>query len=496
MNSDMTIARLKIPAAAVLLILTLLRTWVHAQDDSVRRNHRPNILWIYVDDMSNWLSCYGDTFAETPNIDSLAEGGVRFDKAFMPAPVCSTTRSALITGTMQTSHGLHQHRTMIKRPLPHDMLTVPELFRRAGYLTFNEAKDDYNFQRERHRMYSPEFRRPGFRSHLTGRDVSWLQQLQGTRFFGQIQLAGGKFGGETGAKYPAVSRFDAKQVTVPPQYPDDPVIRNAMVRHYEQIQETDAQVGAIIAALKEYHLWRNTVVFFFTDHGSPLPRSKQFLYDEGTRVPLIVQADIGGNQLVRHGRVRTDLVNGIDIAVTSLALAGIEAPDVMEGRNLFAENLRPRSFVVSARDRLGIAVDRVRAVRTANFRYIRNFNTDRALFQSQYRDNYATFQALRKLYEEGRLSPLQSSYFEASQRPAEELYDLTSDPHQTRNLANDPNSDDVLRRHRQFLQTWEDETDDKGRYPESRASLELVYKQAKGKVTAPEFDFLKPKTGN
>ena len=455
---------------------------------------RPNILWIYVDDMSDWLGCYGDPLAETPHIDRLAEEGVRFARAYMPSPVCSTTRSALITGTMQTTHGLHHHRTMIKKPLPEEILTVPELFRQAGYLTFNEAKADYNFERDPDKMYSPEFKRPGIKGHLVGRDLSWLKQLQGKRFFGQIQLKGGKFGGETGSKYPAESRVDEDEVHVPPHYPDNPVIRNAIARHYEQIAETDAQVGAIVAALKEYNLWKNTALFFFTDHGSPLPRSKQFLYEEGTKVPLIVCWPGAGPDFGVRGSVRSDLVNGIDISATSLAIAGIDIPPTMEGHDLFAADFRPRTYVVSARDRCGIAVDRIRSVRTDKFRYIRNYHTDRALYQAQYRDKHAALIALRKLNEEGRLGPLQASYHDASQRPAEELYHLGQDPHQTDNLVHKPEYAAVLRQHRRYLKEWEEETGDQGRYPESKASLKLVFEQAKGKCPAPEFDFLRKST--
>ncbi len=479
----MLIARL-----LVLLVVSAFTAAAAAAEDA------PNVLWIYVDDMSDWVGCYGDSTVETPNIDSLADGGIKFDRAYMPAPVCSTTRSALITGTMQTSHGLHHHRTLLKRPLPDGMLTVPELFRKAGYITFNEAKDDYNFLRPREQMYSLQFKRPGFKSHLKGLDVSWLRQLQEKKFFGQIQLAGGKFGGETGSKYPADSRVKESQVTVPPQYPDDPVIRNAIARHYEQIAHTDAQVGAILDALKQYGLWENTAVFFFTDHGCPLPRAKQFLYEDGIKVPLIVHWPGGEKVLGDKGTSRTDLVSGIDISVTSLALAGITIPSSMEGQNLFDDNRPERKHVISARDRLGIAVDRIRTVRSENFRYIRNYMTDRPLYQSQYRDQYATFATLRKLRSEGKLSPLQASYFDVSQRPGEELYDLRNDPHQTINLASNPDYDSVRQRHRQILESWEERSDDQGRYPESKASLELVYKQYKGKCTAPEFDFLKQKT--
>lgn len=477
-----------------LIALSILAFW-----NSDVRAERPNILWIYVDDMSDWMGCYGDSLAETPNIDGLADGGVKFQNAYMPAPVCSTTRSALITGTMQTTHGLHQHRTMIKKSLPEGLVTIPELFRHAGYLTFNEAKDDYNFKRDRNVMYSPEFKRPTRKqvsAHMVGRDVSWLKQLQGKSFFGQIQLKGGKFEGETGSKFPAKSRVAEDQVDVPPQYPDHAVFRNAIARHYEQIAETDAQVGAIISALKDFDLWDNTVVFFFTDHGSPLPRAKQFLYEDGTKVPLIVHWPEGAAQIARHGNSRGDLVSGIDITASSLGLAGIAIPEFMEGQDLFADDFQPRRYVISARDRMGNAIDRIRTVRSAKFRYIRNYMTDRALYQPQYREGYATFTTLRELLQSGKLSPLQASFHDVENRPEEELYDLVDDPHQTVNLAQNSKFESILREHRETLKQWEVETGDKGRHPESRESLRLVFKSSKGRCVNPEYDFLKSESGN
>tara|TARA_R110002072_G_scaffold302999_4_gene491159 strand:+ start:12163 stop:13629 length:1467 start_codon:yes stop_codon:yes gene_type:complete len=479
---------------AALIVLSLL-----AFGNSIAQAERPNILWIYVDDMSDWMGCYGDPLAQTPHIDSLADGGVTFQHAYMPAPVCSTTRSALITGTMQTTHGLHQHRTMIRKPLPDGLLTIPELFRKAGYLTFNEAKDDYNFQRDRSLMYSPEFKRPPRKQvngHIVGRDVTWLKQLKGKSFFGQIQLKGGKFEGETGSNFPAKSRVAENLVTVPPQYPNHEVFRNAIARHYEQIAETDAQVGAIISALKTYELWDNTAVFFFTDHGGPLPRAKQFLYEDGTKVPLIVHWPKGAAHITRHGDSRPDLVSGIDITTSSLGLAGIAIPDFMEGRDLFADELQPRSYVISARDRMGNAIDRIRTVRSARFRYLRNYKLDRALYQPQYRDGYATFTTLRELHAQGKLTPLQASYFDVESRPKEELYDLENDPHQTVNQAHNPSFKSVLNEHREVLDQWEAETDDKGRYPESHESLKLVFKSSQGKCVNPEYDFLKLEPGN
>ncbi|MEM0969986.1 MAG: sulfatase [Verrucomicrobiota bacterium] len=443
-----------------------------------------NILWIYVDDMSDWMGCYGHDAVPTPHIDALAEEGVLFERAYMPSPVCSTTRSALITGTIQTTFGLHQHRTMIKLPLPKEVLTVPELFREAGYTTFNESKDDYNFLRDRELLYSGDFARTSWKGHMLGREVGWLDQLKKrTPFFGQIQLKGGKFEGETGQKYPMPSRVSAEEVSVPPYYPDDEVIRNAIARHYEQVVEADEQVGAITAALQEHGLWETTVIFFFTDHGSPLPRSKQFLYEEGLKVPLIVRGPG-----IPGGERRSDLVSGIDISTTSLSLAGIPIPSFMEGRALFAPDHEPRDYVISARDRCGIAVDRIRTVRTERFRYLRNYQTDRAFYQAQYRDRHASIIRLRALYAEGKLTDLQAAYHEAEQRPREELYDLENDPDQVVNLAGNPEYASVLEDHQTMLADWATQTGDQGSQPESMESLRLVYDGAKGKVEAPEFD--------
>lgn len=441
----------------------------------------PNILWIYVDDMSDWFGCYGHSAVPTPHVDSLAKEGVLFERAYVPAPVCSTTRSALITGTMQTSHGWHHHRTMIKKPLPKGITTVSELFQKAGYLTFNEAKEDYNFTQEGRRLYTHSFQKG---SHFNGK-LDWMAQLKGKPFFGQIHLKGGKLGGETGSKFPSKSRVEASEVTVPSYYPDHPVIRDGLARHYEQVSVVDEEVGLIIAALKKNKLWDNTVVFFFTDHGSPMPREKQNLYEAGLKVPLVVRGP--GIEKAK----RADLISGIDIPVTSLVLAGIGVPEFMEGRDFFAKEGPKRQYVIGARDRLGVAIDRVRTVRTDRFRYIRNFHTDRALYQLQYRENYASLKTLRELFAGGELSKVQASYHDAARRPSEELYDMTEDPDQVKNLAGDPKYAGELESHRKLLVDWIKSTGDQGKDAASQNELRAVFKGAKGKVENPEYDFLK-----
>ena len=450
---------------------------------------RPNILWIYVEDMNDWMGCYGETRIETPNIDALAARGVRFRRAYMPAGVCSATRSAVITGTMQTTFGLHNHRSAratFRRKsmgegydairLPKGVRTVPELFRRAGYYTFNQGKEDYNFGWEAADLYDRKNGRMGFHGAAGGSE--WSGRKAGQAFFGQIQLNGGKHGP------PKV--VDRAKVPIPPYYPDDPSVREEIAKHYDCILKTDEEVGQIVSKLKADGLLASTVIFFFTDHGMKLLRHKQFLYEGGIRVPLIV-ADPRKGSPVKPGGVRGDLVSGIDLGPTALALGGIETPKHMEGRDLFAPKYKPREFVIAARDRCDYTIERIRAVCTRRYKYLRNFLTDRPWMQPQYRDNAPFTRAMKQLHAAGKLTPAQARFFGAK-KPREELYDLQRDPHEIHDLAADPTYERILRHHREILQRWMKQTDDKGQYPESPAGLRCVLKRWGTKCVNPEYD--------
>ena len=449
-----------------------------------RAQEKPNILWIYVDDMNDWFGCYDHPLVKTPHVDALAKNGVLFRRAYVPAPVCSAGRSAIITGCMQTTTGTHQHRTFVKKPLPEKYVTIPELFRANGYATFNNRKTDYNFDFDHDALYSPELKKANTKNY------NWMAKLKGKPFFGQLQFAGGKVGGEAGARYPAKSSFKDEAVTVPPQYPDTPVFRNGIARHLEQTQMLDNEVGRVVAALKEHGLYENTVIVFFTDHGYQLPRAKQFVYEEGIRVPLII-ANLG-KRVLEVPAERTDLVSCIDLGPTSLHLAGIPVPDHMQGQPLLADDYKHKQFVVAARDRLDFTVDRMRAVVTERFKYIKNFHSDRPLTTSNYRDGYATFRELRKLRDEKKLSALHERiYFQAKQ--AEELYDLQSDPNELNNLAEAPKFAEQLQQHRVLLAEWITKSGDLGGQPESDEELRAQIKRWKDKATAPEFDRVRGK---
>jgi N-sulfoglucosamine sulfohydrolase len=253
--------------------------------------------------------------------------------------------------------------------------------------------------------------------------------------------------------------------------------------HYNTILELDLITGEIVAALKRDGQYENTVIVFFSDHGCALPRHKQFIYDEGIRVPMIIAGPGIGK-----GKVRNDLVSGIDLGATSLALAGIGIPDNMHGRNMLSPDYH-RDYVVSARDRCDFTIDRIRAVTTQRFKYIRNFMTDKPYLQPNYRSESPSMKLLAQMHREGTLNEVQDR-FASDVRPAEEFYDLKNDPHETRNLIHSADRAIAMEiaQHRDRLSRWILETDDKGRFPETDNALRAVVDRWGDKAVNREYD--------
>ena len=419
---------------------------------------RLNVLWIVAEDASPHLGCYGETGIKTPNLDILAREGVRFEKAFISCPVCSPARSALVTGMYQTTIGSHNHRSQRldlkgggntayyeSYNLPESVPLVGDLFRDAGYYVCNGAgvaadrpgKTDYNFITD-HEPYD-------------GND--WRDAPEGTPFFAQIQLSGGKS-----------RRRDSRVegVALPPYYPEDPVLRDDWAEYLGSWERMDEEVGHIVQSLKDAGVYEETLVVFLTDHGVSHARGKQFLYEEGIRVPMIIR--FPGQRYA--GMVRDDLASHIDLVPTSLAQAGIAIPEHLQGLDLFGAAYSERDFVVSARDRCDETLDTIRCIRTPRYKYIRNFQSYRSHMQhNQYKDGKEIVQRLRQLHANDQLTPFQARIF-AARRPPEELYDLSEDPHESRNLAEDPGHINLLAQFREDLYAWMLETRDPGLFPE------------------------------
>lgn len=454
---------------------------------SVKATEKPNILWIYVEDLSPWMETYGYNVnaGQTPNLTKMSESGVQFSRCYMPAPVCSACRSALITGVYQTTTGFHNHRSsrtadsMIK--IPDGIKTLPQLFLENGYATFNKGKDDYNFSYKRSEHYSVAKKDASARGFTQKGTASWGNMPKGRPWFGQIQLKGGK------AKTNKVkNKVDPTKMKVPAYFPDENIFRKEWAHHYDTVRFTDNDVKNIMDNLKKDGLLANTIVFFFSDHGNDHSlRHKQFCYEGGVHVPLI----ISGPGIVR-GKVRNELVSGLDISATTLALAGIDIPDYIDGKDLFTEAYQKRDHVISARDRCDYSIDRIRTVRTDKYRYIKNFMTDRILLQPQYRDHLKPTIRLREMHKNGKLGKIPEWAF-FGKRPAEELYDMEKDPHQIDNLAKDSAFTEELIKHRELLHAWIKATGDKGAIPESQDQLRAVYKRWGDKCVNPEFDKIK-----
>jgi len=450
----------------------------------------PNVLWIYLEDVSGWFSSYGDELIETPNIDSLASQGVRFTRFYTPAGVCSATRSAIVTGMMQTSIGAHNHRSARadfrgrsmgeydRNVLPKHVKPLPIRFREAGYWTFNEGgKDDYNFEWSKDEFYDFERSQGGWGPPSLIAGDCWRGKKEGQPFFGQVQLGGGKL------SYKAAPEVvDRAAVPVPPYYPDIPEVREEIAHHYDALLKTDEQVGEVIAALKRDGLYENTIIFVFSDHGMKLHRHKQFLYEGGIQMPLMV---IGPG--VQAGHVRDDLISGIDVSAATLAAAGIDPPAEMQGRDFLAADYQPRDYLVAARDRCDYTIEKIRAVVTPRFKYLRNYLTDRPFMQPSYKDPWPVSKRFREMMAHGEMNEAQLVFF-GDQKPAEELYDLAADPHEIHNLAADPVYAEALERHREALAEWITETGDQGQQPESDIGLLSALKRWGDKAVNPEYD--------
>lgn len=403
---------------------------------------RPNILWIYAEDTSPWMGCYGDAINSkaTPHIDSIASSGVLFTRAYVPAPVCSATRSALIVGQNAIRFGGHEHRSSRGGPkiqLPNTYQLLPTLLEAQGYTTFNHGKTDYNF------VWDSNAYNYNVKSKTDFADLVSRQP-----FFGQIQTKGGK---NNTSQFPAERKVDPARVTVPADYPNNEIYRGVVAQHYDAIRMDDDLIGEILRGLESAGLAENTIVAYFSDHGANnLVRHKQMATEGGLQVPFII---MGPEALIPQQQVREDLVDLLDLSATTLAWAGIKKPTWYSGQDLFDDDFKERMFVGAHKDRLDHTIDRVRTIRTDKYRYVRNYKLDRIFLQPQYRDKKNYTQNLHQLYHEEKLSARHREiYF--GERPAEELYDVSIDPHMMIDLAGNSDYADELDRHRAMMDEW------------------------------------------
>lgn len=437
---------------------------------------RPNVLWLLAEDMGPELGFLGTPEARTPNFDRLAREGQYYENAFTTSPVCSPSRSAFNTGTYQWTIGAHDHRSHREEdpsppnPLPEGVRVVSDWLRDAGYRTGNvatfpdgvdfegTAKTDWNFTYEGEPFDTDRW------ADLVGADRP---------FYAQVNFPETHQGHHWDTAHERIDDpADPDAVEFPPYYPDHEVTRETWAQYLNAVMALDRKVGTVLDLLAEAGELEDTVVVFMPDHGRAMVRGKQFPYDSGLHVPLLVRwpRDHPEPDGYERGGVSDRLVSAVDLAATTLSVAGVEVPERMQGRVFLgdAEEVDPeRRFVLGGRDRGDETVDRVRTVRTRRYRYLRNFYPGRPLLQrNRYKEaNYPVLWLLRKLDAEGDLEPEQERLL-ADERPEEELYDLTEDPHEVANLAGDPAHRERLHDLREALDRRLRETDDRGRLPE------------------------------
>jgi uncharacterized sulfatase len=435
---------------------------------------RPNVLWITTHDINPHLGAYagvypGAEYAVTPNLDRLAAGGMRFDRAFAAAPICAPSRSAIMTGCVPTAIGTMHMRT--KAIPPPEVRLFSEYFREAGYYVTNNAFTDFQVPtpvsafddcsdtahwRDRPDETMPFF--ATFHSLITHES--------------QLYLDDDVFAAQT-SHVAETARHDPAGAPVPPYHRDTDVFRRAWARYSDLITEMDQWVGRLLAQLDEDGLAEHTIVVFWSDHGAGMPRAKRWANDSGLHEPLIMRWP----GRIRPRSVNRELAHLMDLGPTMLRLCGLEIPAHMHGTPLLNPSgdavESPNAYVFAGRDRMGELEDMTRTARDERYRYIRHYHPDRGPMQHcHYPDQLATWRELRELasaeasqraqgLRRSRLTPLQRTLV-ASCKPREELYDLAEDRYEKRNLAGDPAHAGVLARMRDALETWRREHGDLG----------------------------------
>ncbi len=449
---------------SLLTITVVLSTFV-AQDNAFAEvQSHPNIIWVIAEDLCPDFGCYGNIDVRTPNIDSFASKGCIYRNAYATSPVCSPSRSALITGMYQTSIGAHHHRSHRTDGfrLAAGIELLPETLRKVGYFSVKvtelpsdlgiqlSGKEDWNFQ-------PPE-------------DVwdskKWSDLKSNQPFFAQFNF------GEAHRPYQSGgARVDPeKTTTLPPYIADHLVARRDWAKYLETLQRIDEKFGKLLRQLDADGLLDNSIVMFFGDNGREDFRGKSTAFKAGSHVPLVVRWP----DRIKAGTSSNALVSLLDVHASTCLVAGAELPDVCHGIPLIVDATLRRDFVFTARDRIETAIDRVRTVQDARYRYIRNFIPDQPhLLDRRYYDRTNPVRGLmRELNAQGKLSSAQAKVFVAP-RPNEELYNLVADPFELDNLAvsDDPTHQSALRQMRSELKAWMSHTKDMGYQPEPATAV-------------------------
>jgi arylsulfatase A-like enzyme len=448
---------------AVILFLLLSTHTLLSQD----KNELPNILWITSEDNSPMLGCYGDDLATTPFLDQLAAEGFMYTYAFANCPVCAPARNTIITGVYAASNGNEQMRSEYHKSA--SVRTYVELLREAGYYCTNNSKTDYNCPDiDPNQIWDESSNRAHYRNRPDGKPffaIFNLTQSHESSIFQKNPITGQEI-----AVNLRPPKHNPDRVILPPYHPDIPEMRHDWATYYDKIEIMDGKVGELLRELDELGESDHTIVFYYGDHGGVLARSKRYLYETGTRVPLIVRIPEKYRYLYPAGETGSAvdrMVSFVDLAPTLMSIVGSDIPGYMQGDAFLGDQVTDDPvYAHMTRGRMDERIDMSRAVRDKKYRYIRNYMPFRIPLQHlAYLFTATSAKAWEDAFKAGKGTDIQRAPF--LPKPVEELYDTENDPWEVHNLAADPAYRDVLERMRAENLSWMAEIRDVGLVPET-----------------------------
>lgn len=417
---------------------------------------RPNILWIVSEDNNPYVGAYGDTLAHTPTIDALAKKGLLFRHVYSNAPVCAPSRFGILTGVYPESCApANQMRAVAT--LPKDFQTYPELMRAAGYFCTNNAKTDYNCNIDPKAIWDAQ-----------GKDAHWRSRNDKAGPF--MAVFNYETTHESRLFKPTPGRVTPDMVKLPPFLPDTLGIRQDFASYYNLMEKMDGQLADRLAELETDGLADDTIVFHYSDNGGVLGRSKRYCYEEGLRCEMVVYVPPKWRHLMpaAPGSEIATPVSFIDLAPTVLALAGATKPKQMRGTPFLGASARPQRYAFGMRNRMDERIDFQRTVTDGRWRYIRNYMPHRPWGQHQAFEWLAKgYQDWEQAHIDGTLNAVQDRFFQT--KPFEELYDLSTDPHEIQDLARVPIHAKMLAKFSRLLDEHMIGINDNGFLPEGMA---------------------------
>ena len=445
-----------------------------------------NVVWISCEDMGPVLSAYGNKSVHTPNIDRLANEGIKYTNAYATVGVCAPSRFSIITGMYPARLGAHNMRTgdhnNFKWPEdiklrknkgvldksgknvpdyevvpPAYVKPFPEYLRAQGYYCVNDNKCDYQFNAP-FTAWDDVYGGGSYKNAPEGRPFFYVKNYY-TTHESRIWLRKDK-----------PMTVAPSSVPVPDYYADIPIVREGIARKYSNIEALDKEVGILLDALEADGVMENSVIFFWSDHGGNLLRQKRAVGDSGLHVPLIIRYPDG----YRAGETESRMVSLMDLAPTVLSLTGQKPPKYMDGK-AFAGPFEeaPRDYIYGSADRFDESTDMQRSVLDGRYVYIKNFMPELPLiYRNRYREQIPMNKHLIELDADGKLEG-DAAYIFMKTKPIEELYDLKNDPYEVNNLANDPAHAEKLKLLRSQLSQWQASIKDRGFTTESEIIREF-----------------------